>query len=443
MTFEDPTLYGFDPTSDFSDTPQLPGDFSTYGTPQYSDAATNNRKLTGIKSMLAILANPQFNRMVSATTGADTLDYGALQGASSYVDPQTGMPLGGGGGAGGGAFGDGSGGGGGNGYTSVYTTPWSDAASRSPDPVVKGIFDAVSQGQDPATIKLGLMSTSQGDQAKLDVYNNTVDKVFGEQSGFQRNQLLGQAPGGGGSNPLMTALQKSGLPNPATTYTADNLPPDIDTSGIDMIQTRNSMLADQYEQLHQNALRDMVHEVAAKHPPGSLPSDPRTYDEFLRQGGQPAAPTGDNSNRNPNVLERVGGAAQHLPGAWDAVNANVGGRLASGAGGIFDFITGKEPDQPSAPARVSGGWNALPSWTKTRIGPQAQQQRWVPNQESPATWQAHEYARAAQSARDKAAETGPGFRNLVANYITQQGRSPDRDALRAQMNFLRQMGLDI
>lgn len=377
----------------------VPADYNKYGMEPY-EAADANAQLLTVDKVTKLMSNPAFLQLVAGQTGADTYDFGQIAGEIPYF--QGGVGTGGGGGAG-------YGGGSGYGQQAVYTTKWSDAAANSQDPYEQGIYQAIMGGQSPVSVINGLADPNRADPItdpdELDRYNAMANAIFEEQDGARRAAMQPQ-----GLTPQQEWSLKTGQPDPSRLYGADDLPADVDLSGL------TSMLKGLRSQGRDAAAQGRTLANAAPHEPNNRFL---LFDQDQADGGtgnplfRPSAPTPTNAGRAATAALSVGRPIGRGSGFVPPPAAN-----------------GAEPKQMATRRNgfdIFGQGGGLAN----------QQARQAKRDEATA-------AKNRSKRIKKNADTiDVGVRQLAANDLARQGRTPLRESQNAQLKFLRDMGIGI
>ena len=444
------------------------GDWNKSGMEPYEQADVN-QGFTTFNNVRKALSDPMTNYMIAVQTGADTFDFGQLAGG--------GMGMYGGAGGGGGG-----GGGMGGGYQSVYTTPWSDSATASSDPFMKQIAVDVAAGKDPGTIVLQMMERGDFDQDQLDVYSNAANQMFQERSGFQRNQL-------NPAQPEQTAMQKwlaaTGLPDPTEEYTPETLPADV-------MPDLNPALARYYKRFTDLDERAKKWAKDARYGPvpsadasadaaSALPTEVNGIPIVRQTAADYQAKDTDWIDKIEELRRRGPGQAQRMTGMtpekWNAyldrqlqLGRNGEGAGGGGGGGI---TARSNIDAPAfnamsaaglnarAPSGVRGGGPLSLSAIKAQAAADAGEddlRYTVPGSGAPA-WApgggggprrtnlagrvTARLQRKAQQERERAQRHQQDVGELAMLVAQKQGRSPARDRLNAQIQFMRSQGIGI
>ena len=406
----------------------LPGDYNKYGMEPYEQADVN-QQLTGIKSMMNLWGNPLFALFSDAMGGTSTLDY------NQFLNP--------------GAYG-GGGGQAGN-FQSVYATggaPYQTSFansiinSKGADPLLKDYMQRIANGEDSTTLKLELLNSTEGDQNKLDMYSQAIDKAFDEKSNYD----VAAAQQAGVQSPLQQQFAKMGLPDPTIPYTADTLPDDVDLSGSNAFlrEARSGVrdLRDTARQASQTGALDRLlagrggrsglFGVAPPPEPDTAPVVKDPYSGATTQfvGGQGYEPTsaGWEIGNMPTPEEQ----RQGITPPSQIGNKPALLRLLSA--GAFDDPTPDEGNRflgQGRPAQAKG-WDAFGDkrgWFGQAANNRAEEGR---------------KAQRTADARTKNLDTmDRNIRAMAARDLTRAGRTPVRQAMQDRIAMMRAMGIGI
>jgi hypothetical protein len=469
----------------------LPGDLSKYGDPEAYDIATIGRQLDNIKKLNAILRDPFFNYRVAIETGQDTFPFEQLmQPGNPWLQDPTGLggsgraadynalinggmgQMGGGGGYGGGDYGGGGYGGGGGlppgSYlaedgTMVVPTPLLSATLNSTDPVLAEAARLIDEGYDPATVSQTLYA-KEADPELRKMYVDQVGKMFEERN---TAQLAQQTPGAGGAgvgepSELAKTAAKWGVADPMAQYGAvTGLPDEVELE-------LNRYLGD--EGWAQRAASGMTRQANRLERDAVYAPD---NNWFLGQEPAPTKVVGPNFTTGGVEPAGLGPPPRRVP-AEEADAAYYGTDLAAGLnpGRWYRGAARMEPTDTvlGTPAGGGGGGGRSGGWGGEAGGERANQRASLLNWLTPERREvsrsgqvvnrdgrrvranaaganaARKRARADYLRQNGAAEVqryNDATRDYIGMYLQQQGRTPQRDAMAATMNYLRRAGLSI
>ena len=440
--------------------PQLMGDLSKYGVPEATDIATQGRQLTNADKALDFIFDPRASYFNAVVNNQPTFPFESLmQGQGGVGDPMMmgggGMGMGGGGG-GGGMYG----GGGGMDNDTIWANMYLNSVGQSQDPVLQTIYSDVMEGNlDPVSVKSQLLSSGIADQNQLDLYNDAVDKLFTAKVNLQQGQMMGA-----GQPQQMPATQlgqiagKWGTVNPLQGYSAENLPADALSDYGASLAPYNKR-AESFDAAQRKALQDAVYRNAP--PTAAAAVAPVEEEEPLIR---------------PEELARMETLKERNPEAWqrqvDMITRNrrenrAGGNDWTGQlawekpfGGVFsgpDIEAKLGPgfaQQGGAPAAAVGG-QPLPRGGGGLL--RGAVQGFLHNEEADplryrtqgggrtnlAGKRAQYLQQRATGERENMAAADQWTRELASRRLAGQGRSPQRDAMQAQLNLLRQFGVGV
>jgi hypothetical protein len=418
---------------------------TSYGKVVPDDMSAVSDRLDLIQNLMDLRRDPFFNYAVAAETGAPTFNYDMLNGVPSGL-PGLDAALGFGGGGGGGGYSssssgyDSSGGysSGGGGFTpELFTTDRMKTLRKSDDPNMNMIANLTRKGVDPGTIKMQLLDDmntpgSSITPEKLEIYNGAVDDAFSEYTTFNRTQLQNKQgmmqaqQGSPGINTLQEYFSGWGTPTPKP-YGPGNWPGDMQadieanmpTAQADFIRRNRKAMAQLRPEARyrpegfgrdtpeENAQEATIHNAAISAGPSAVGGTSPWGGGFVGPQGAGAVPyTPDYTPQQNAFLGDVGGAAS---GAW-------GGMFGGGSS--------------SNPFAGNSGWSAMrPETGEYEMNAPAQQMDWLQNQN--------------QQYRQDMNQAQQQYQNIIQGDIAESGRTPQRDAMNAQLNYLRSMGLNI
>ena len=483
--YDDP-YYGY-PDSQFL------GDYSAYGTPQATDAATQGRMLSNLQKLNAILRDPSFNYRIATETGANTFPYEQLMqpgnpwlvdptglggsGSSDDYDALVGM-LTGGGGAGGGF---GGGGGGGRSSAGTLGPRLLQASLNSSDPIMKEAATQLSEGLDPGTVMASIFkAVDDPDLRKM--YNDQVGQMWQESGEVQMAQA---GPGVGKPSELAKTAAKWGMVDPMSQWTGDTLPPEVEEVLNRYLPTDTDKVARNRAQQARVLERKAEYGPNISEPIGVLaprggqpvplagrgeqptPLAPRaTLPEGAARGLQPY---GDRAAEPPPLR---GPVALRAPATAAPVPMNTNQRDPTSGAFLFGFPQGTtlgaaapnvdEEDGTGITARFARSRflpqepeEGEPSWTgKWMFSPEQNELR--NNPRAPTVMRNGRQVRTnsagarAAMMRGNAKQTAGQARSMegqireaAARRLNQSGRTPQTDQFEAQMRYLRQMGITV
>jgi len=446
--------------------PLFPGDYNKYGEMEPYEQADVNQQFSGLKSLLQVLKDPYFNQMVSTETGADVFPYEQLAMPGNPFMGGMDLPMGGMGGGGGGGYG---GGGYGGGAVQPFITPNIEWARGSNDPVMQTIVQQMDRNVDPFTVKQMLAASPETDQNQLDVYNEAIDTLYDEKG---KAMIAGAQMGGAGGMPQLqpNALQqqvaKWGGMNPLAQYGPGNMPSDIDVNQYLQQAPDTTGMDRRLREAERGALY-------REEPSPQAGVNQQIEDLVARSSGSPMASAVPTTSLTRALSKRRGqrgtieltNPAPALSPREEEVRANalrtygLGGAIAPEDRGITASVN----PEMLAMNRTTGTTAAPPRWTRPGLiggmtgglfvrQPGEDEETFETERRGPGgrkmvTNRAGDLAqrlraqRAGRPARTEA--INQGIQQMIAADLAQRGRTPQRDALRAQMGYLRQMGIGV
>lgn len=482
-----------------------PGEVDKNGNALTQDIDTANKQMTFMKSIMYLLNSPQFNQMAAATSGADTFDYagfvpgqgvGQQMGVEQEVtDPETGEVIGytsgGGGSSGGGSSGASRSKG--NGYDPYFQAPNLMAAAQSMDPTEQAVFKLIQQGNSPYAIQNDIRKNQPDiDPDELKNIYTFAQSLFTEKSADDRNMLLGQDATGltGEKDPsiLAKAWAKSGQPDPSQSYSEDNLPGDVEArlAGVQPDMRQMQWLSGQIAKL------DPMARIQGADNPYFNGTGPRVPKPPAPAAAGAAGPV-DTSSMGSKLNARNWQLSDLQTGRNKIADAVSGGLLGDsdsfelyqGPDGEYDNARGIRerfpnwtPDQndsdrkyvgpkfvpptptpklaqpkPNAtPAQVGalgryGTGKGQTDLTQTIFGlnpdpklswQNDQGQKVIGNQ---AAFRQQQLKQSMLREQQVAQQNMQGARSIAAYETAKSGRTPQKERLMAQMNLLRQFGI--
>jgi hypothetical protein len=410
----------------------------SYGEPVPPDIGTLGDQISIMQNLMDLRRDPFFNYAVAAETGAPTFNYDLLMGNPTGL-PGLDAAMGGGGGGGYDTGGYDTSGGysSGGGFTpELFTTDRMKTLRKSDDRNMNMIAELTRKGVDPGTIKMQLLDDmntpgSTITPEKLDIYNSAVDDAFTEYTTFNRTQLQnkqGMAMAQQAA-PEMNTLQEYftgwGTPTPVP-YGPGNWPGDMaanieanmPTAGEDVIRRNRKAMARLREEARYRpegyALKTPEErgQEATAHA-AALSAGPSAISGTSPWGGGFVPPPGPAEPYTPST--QTPGQNAFLSSAANAASGTWGGVF--GGSGVSDMFGGN-------------GWLAQrPETGGYEMNAPAQQLDWLRNQNQ-------QYQQDINQAQRQ-------YQNIIQGDIAESGRTPQRDAMNAQLNYLRSMGLNI
>ena len=412
---DDGSTYGYDDPSLYNNPfmqQEMPGqNYSTakwnFGQAQPVGQNVYNQWLTGQKNLAQLQTNPSFAYNAMVATGQPTMDLNGLLGLDANGNPYMGS--------------GGGGGGGGGGYNPNFMTNNLDALRNAPEGSPENlIYTGITTGQSPLAIKRSLREGGAYDTETLKVVDQQVDDAFSEYAGAQRNQMAGMNQPAQ-QTPVQEWLAKNGLINPTTQYTANDLPADVDVGWAGM---QGGKLA-----------QDAITEATATGARIKGINDQRT-------GLRDKAVT-NNAARNAQLyfLEQNAEDMMKRPGTTGGISYD-----AKTGKPIYADFTRNGQHTTIAPKQLMdtgdvGGWaggflRPIRDAAAQTVNPTGDVARMAMLRRAS---QAQERRKADLVASARSAPAyDQAVRQLAAQQVQAQGRTPARDAQRALINYMRQ-----
>jgi hypothetical protein len=418
--------YGFDMSTLYNSPymqPQMPG--TNYSNSKWNFGAqlpvgqnVYNQWLTGMKNVNQLQTNPSLLYNAQVATGEQTMDPNGMMGLDQFGMPYQGSGGGGGGGA--------------NGYNPNFVPSllnrFKQAAPGTPGAT---IWTGISSNQDPTTVKLSFRDPKLGyDDNTITMLDKQVDDAYNESALMERNNLAGQ------NQPAQqTAMQKwmseNGLINPMDTYSGDTLPGDVDTKGLEMKAVAPNLR--------------MAEAAGIANRANTARADDYTSQLNAAKTGQYQADAGVLKNmfasRGPQPLPVPGavgpdtGVSRPAPNDWDVIPGGSGTSMR-------DAAVRKPPaqQQQGTPGQKQALMRMLTHFMGVG-GNSTGQQRQLAQQQAAAQREAGRDRAYQQEAQERARNAPALQRMFAAGQLTNQGRTPARDAQRAVYRYMQQGGM--